>query len=37
MAAVFTLDLRNDYADLSRALREADRFLQSAGLPAETA
>lgn len=30
--ASFRLELRNDFADLSRAVREGNRFLESAGL-----
>lgn len=30
--ASFSLELRNDFADLSRAVREANRFLESASL-----
>lgn len=32
MADSFALDLRNDFADLSRAVREANRFLEDSGL-----
>ncbi|MEW5774868.1 MAG: ATP-binding protein [Thermodesulfobacteriota bacterium] len=33
--AALALDLRNDFADLSRAVREANLFLEAAGLSAE--